>query len=240
VESRESIETERPIVLVTGASGGVGSAIVDALAQDYFVVAMTRSHGLRSADSNVAQLQADLSDDGWTEAFRGLLAGKPLFGIVHAAWPGQPAGSLLQTDDSVIEQQLSFAASRTIALARFLFANSAGSGRMIALSSVVATLKPVLSLAAYSLGKAALEHTVKLLAPELARKQITINAISPSFIATGMNRQSTDRQQMKERALIPMGRLCEGGDVTALVRYLLSADASFVSGQVIGLAGAQL
>jgi 3-oxoacyl-[acyl-carrier protein] reductase len=152
---------------------------------------------------------------------------------------------LLEVDHSVVQHQLQFGALTTIELARVLFAeaeadgHSAG-GRLIVLGSIAGSEKPVLPLASYSLGKAAVEHTVRLLAPELARRKVTVNVINPSFIATGMNKQSTERQQMKEAALVPLGRLCSTNDVSGVVRFLLSPEAAFISGQSIGLTGAQL
>jgi len=213
------------------------------LADQYTIAAMARQP--MAVDGDVLHVVADLQEDSWREALLHALQGRRLHGIVHTAWPGQPHGSLLQLDPCVIQQQLNFGALTTTELARFLFQQidpdgEHPGGRLIVLGSIAGTQKPVLPLASYSLGKAALEHTVRLLAPELARRKITINAITPSFIPTGMNKQATERQQMKEAALVPLGRLCEPGDVTGLIRYLLSTEAAFVSGQIIGLTGAQL
>ena len=113
-------------------------------------------------------------------------------------------------------------------------------GRFVALGSSFGSRNPLLSLAAYSLGKAALEHTVALLAPELARKRITINSICPTFVPAGMNESVSDTQRRKEEAQVPMGRLCLPEDIVGIVQYLLSPSAAFVSGQDIGLSGAQL
>ena len=82
--------------------------------------------------------------------------------------------------------------------------------------------------------------SVRLLAPELARKQITINAICPGFVPVGINQQVNSRQQKLELARVPLGRLCQPADVVQAVRYLLSPAASFVSGQMLGLTGGQL
>ncbi len=243
--SKQVKETEnRDIVLVTGASGGIGSSLVASLSMNYYVLAMVRKgkldESLRS-DANVLEVEADLRSRGWEQQLETVLQGKQLYGIVHAAWPGAPHGSLLQSDDEVIEQQLTFGASRTIGLARFLTSHGdAKGGRLIVLGSIYATHKPLITLASYSLGKATVEHTVRLLAPELARKKITVNVVSPSFVATGMNKQTGDKQRMKEVAMVPMGRLCQEEDVNGMVRYLLSPESSFVSGQIISLSGAQL
>ncbi len=236
-------EGDRDVVLVTGARGGIGSELVSRLADQYTIAAMARQP--MAVDGDVLQVVADLQEDSWRDALLHALQGRRLHGIVHTAWPGQPHGSLLQVDPCVIQQQLNFGALTTTELARFLFQQvdpdgEHPGGRLIVLGSIAGTQKPVLPLASYSLGKAALEHTVRLLAPELARRRITINAITPSFIPTGMNKQATERQQMKEAALVPLGRLCEPGDVIGLIRYLLSTEAAFVSGQIIGLTGAQL
>jgi 3-oxoacyl-[acyl-carrier protein] reductase len=74
----------------------------------------------------------------------------------------------------------------------------------------------------------------------LARKKITINAVCPSFIATGINKRANERQILMESAGIPMGRVCAPEDVAGMVSYFLSPSSSFVSGQVIALNGAQL
>jgi 3-oxoacyl-[acyl-carrier protein] reductase len=111
---------------------------------------------------------------------------------------------------------------------------------MVALGSAAGRHKPVLGVAAYSLAKSALEDTIRLLAPELARKKICINAVCPTLVPTGMNLQADALQQKRETALIPMARMCEAQDVVGAIRYLLSPEASFVSGQSIVLSGAQL
>ncbi|MEM9487905.1 MAG: SDR family oxidoreductase [Myxococcota bacterium] len=236
--------TDRPWVLVTGASGGLGQPLVRDLLADYRVIAMVHSRPVPDDLINQAgcvELRAGLDDAGWQGALTEVLAGAPLYGVVHAAWPSAPRGGLLDAPAEVIERQLAFAAHHTIALARALFERvGADGGRMIALGSTVGSHRPNLAMAAYSLGKGALEDAVRLLAPELARKQITINTVCPSFVPVGINQQAGARQLKHAAARIPMARLCSPDDVSAAVRYLLSPDASFVSGQIIALTGAEL
>ena len=111
---------------------------------------------------------------------------------------------------------------------------------MVVLGTTAATLKPVLNMSAYSLGKAALEHTICLLAPELARSEITINVVAPSFTPVGMNSAKTSRAILAETAKVPLGRLCASDDVSSAVEFFLSPGAAFVTGQILPLTGGQL
>lgn len=234
----------RKVVLVTGAAGGIGAALVEALAQEHLVLGMAHRQpldGRLMKTGRVCELRADLAAPGWEESVDALLDGQSLYAVVHAAWPGAPHGGLLGAQDEVIERQVAFGTTHAIRLARLLFARvGPEGGRFVALGSIFGTQKPLLNLASYSLGKAALESAVRLLAPELARKKVTINAVCPSFVPVGLNKQADERQQRLEAARVPMGRLCATEDIVGMVRYLLSPEASFVSGQCIGLAGGQL
>jgi 3-oxoacyl-[acyl-carrier protein] reductase len=234
----------KPRLMVTGASGALGAAICADLAADYAITAISR---IRPAPSEVGKLpdfthvKLDLLDESFEEKLRDVTSGAPLYAIVHAAWPGAPAGGLLHGDPKMIDEQLRAGTRVPMALARMLF-DSVGEhgGRFIAIGSIAGSEKPHLAKGGYSLGKAALEHTVRLLAPELARKGITANVVSPSFIAAGINSRATERQQLLEASTIPAGRLCTVDDVVKTVRFLLSSNASFVSGQNIVLSGGQV
>jgi NAD(P)-dependent dehydrogenase (short-subunit alcohol dehydrogenase family) len=133
-----------------------------------------------------------------------------------------------------------FGSVTTIRIARFLRSFGGPAGRLVILGSTAATIKPVVSMSAYSLGKAALEHTVRLLAPELARGNITINLVAPSFVPVGMNSAKTNRVILTETAKVPLGKLCSPDDVAGAVDFFLSERAAFVTGQILPLTGGQL
>jgi NAD(P)-dependent dehydrogenase (short-subunit alcohol dehydrogenase family) len=232
------------LVLVTGASGGLGTPLVAALAERYDVLALVNQQALDDSVRqlpNVSEIRANISAPGIEDQVTSAIDGRPIYGLVHAAWPGAPRGSLLQAEDDVINNQLAFGTTLTVRLARIVFANAhPEGGRFIAVGSTSGTFKPHLPLGVYSLAKACLEQTVRLLAPELALKKVTINAVSPSFLPVGINKQASQRQMMMESATIPMGRLCSVEDVVGTITYLLSPEASFVSGQVLMLTGGQL
>jgi 3-oxoacyl-[acyl-carrier protein] reductase len=233
----------RPLVVVTGASGGLGRAIVEALAAIFDVIAVTNRTPMPAsvaADARIEALALDFGTPVWPGVLEDAIGNRPLYGVVHAAWPGMPQGGLLSAPAEVIQRQMDFATTHTIALARLLQGKvEEEGGRFVALGSIAGQRKPALSVSTYSLSKAALEQTVRLLAPELARKKITINAVCPSFIPTGMNEQSDARARKIEAARVPLGRLCSPEDVVATVRFLFSREASFLSGESIVLSGGQ-
>ncbi len=243
----EAVQTNgdhRSLVVVTGASGGLGTAIVAALASDCEVLALVNRQplpkNLRSL-SNVREQRIDLTAPDMEDGLLSHVGSRSVYGLIHAAWPGAPRGSLLQADQDTIKKQLDFGTILTVRLARFLFEHGAADGgRFIAIGSTAGSFKPYLPLGVYSLGKACLENTIRLLAPELARKKITINAACPSFVPVGINKEADQRKLLQETAAIPLGRLCQPADVVGMIRYLLSPEASFVSGQVFALTGAQL
>jgi NAD(P)-dependent dehydrogenase (short-subunit alcohol dehydrogenase family)/acyl dehydratase len=243
-DERSGDATERKLILVTGASGGLGTHLVAALANKYDVIALVNQQSLNESVrglSNIREVQLNISTPDFEDQIATLIEGKPLYGLVHAAWPGAPRGSLLESQDEVINNQLAFGTTLTVRLARVLFENAhPDGGRFVAVGSTAGTFKPYLPLGVYSLAKACLEQTIRLLAPELARKKVTINAVNPSFLPVGINKQASERQMMMESATIPMGRLCSVEDVVGSISYLMSPEASFVSGQVLMLTGGQL
>jgi NAD(P)-dependent dehydrogenase (short-subunit alcohol dehydrogenase family)/acyl dehydratase len=236
-----AFSSDRRVVILTGASGGIGAALLRALAEEFSVLALVHRRPLQEKPPHAVEVQADISAPGWEQVITERMGGNPLYGIVHCAWAGMPRGGLLHSDPRLIEQQLAFGTSHVVRLARLLFSLvGSDGGRMVALGSVAGHYKPALGLGAYSLAKSALEDTLRLLAPEVARKKISINAVCPTFVPAGMNVQADDLQLKREAALIPMGRICEAEDIVGAVRYLLSPASSFISGQSIVLSGAQM
>lgn len=238
---QKTVAGDRKLILLTGASGGIGAALLQPLSENFSVLALVHRRPLPKRFSHTVEISADISASDWEERIAAHIGGSPLYGIVHCAWPGMPKGGLLESDVRLIEQQLAFGTSHVVRLARFLFRHAGpDGGRFVALSSIAGHHKPAFGAGAYSLAKSALEDTLRLLAPELARKKISINSVCPAFVPTGMNSRADDLQVKREKALVPMGRTCETDDIVGAVRYLLSSDASFVSGQSIVLSGAQL
>jgi len=237
----------KPIVVVTGASGGIGRQITEVLSRSYRVIGVVRSPNsgaeeLGRVDNRVSEwIAVDLTAADWETTISNHIGSRCLHGIVHAAWPAVSTGGLLDAPIESVWAQLEFGTVGTIRLARFLKSHSSSSGaRLIIVGSTYATVKPALNVAGYSLAKASIEHGIRLLAPELARSNITVNVIAPSFVPVGMNRARTNKVILNETAKVPIGRLCCPEDVARSVEFLLSPGAAFISGQVLSLTGGQL
>jgi 3-oxoacyl-[acyl-carrier protein] reductase len=109
-------------------------------------------------------------------------------------------------------------------------------GRIINLSSVVAEMGNP-GQTNYAASKGGLEALTRSLAREIGSRAITVNAVAPGFIDTDMTRELSDevRKALTER--IPLGRLGSAADVAAVVRFLASDAAGYITGQVIHVNG---
>ena len=112
----------------------------------------------------------------------------------------------------------------------------ARSGRIINMSSVVG-LSGNAGQIPYSASKAGLIGLTKALARELSNRSITVNAIAPGYIETDMTAELNDELKDEHLKLIPLGRFGEPEGVAALVTYLASEQAGYITGQVIGING---
>jgi 3-oxoacyl-[acyl-carrier protein] reductase len=232
--------------LVTGASGGLGSAIADALARQGARLALSGSNSARlgtvreQLGGDHVALACDLSDPAAVdrlvpEAVEAL--GGKLDILVNNA--GITRDNLLmrmkdEEFDEVIRINLeaSFrlmrAAAKPMMKARF--------GRIISITSVVGvTGNP--GQANYVASKAGLIGLTKSVAQELASRNITVNAIAPGFMASAMTDALTEQQRSSILARIPMGAMGTGTDIGAACVYLSSREAGYVTGQTLHVNG---
>jgi 3-oxoacyl-[acyl-carrier protein] reductase len=231
--------------LVTGASGGIGSAICHALA--------TQGARLAVSGSNVEKLEAfraTLSGDhvavpcnlGEKDSVEALVpAALEKLGqidiLVNNAGVTRDNLTLRMKDeewDDVIRINLEAtfrlmrAATKPMMKARF--------GRIITITSVVGTTGNP-GQANYAASKGGLTAMTKAIAQELASRNVTANCVAPGFIATAMTESLPDAQKEALNARIPMGRMGEGADIGAAVAYLASREAGYVTGQTIHVNG---
>jgi 3-oxoacyl-[acyl-carrier protein] reductase len=232
--------------LVTGASGGIGSAIAEALARQGARLAVSGSNEAKleayraSLGGDHVALACDLSDAAAVDALvpRAVEAlGGKLDILVNNAGVTRDNLVMRMKDeewDQVIRVNLE-AAFRLIRSATKPMMR-AKYGRVISITSVVgATGNPGQSN--YAASKAGLVGMSKALAQELASRNITVNCVAPGFIASAMTEVLPEAQKAALLGKIPAGKLGEGGDVAAAVVYLASREAGYVTGQTLHVNG---
>lgn len=233
------------VALVTGASGGIGSAIARALhAQGATVVLSgTRREALDALAGELGArahvCPADLADPSAPDALLAAAeaAAGPLAILVNNAGLTRDMLALRMKDDEwqkVLDVDLTAPFRLCRAALKGMLRRRAG--RIISISSIVgATGNP--GQANYAAAKAGLAGMTKALAQEVASRGITVNLVAPGFIATPMTEALTEAQKEKLAAAIPLGRLGQPQDVAAAVVYLASEEAAWVTGTTLHVNG---
>lgn len=232
--------------LVTGASGGIGSAIAQALAAQGARLAVSGSNAAKleafrdTLGGDTVALPCNLGDaaavDALVPSAVEALGGK-LDILVNNAGVTRDNLILRMKDEEWSDVirinleanfRLARAAAKPMMKARF--------GRIVSITSVVgATGNP--GQANYAASKAGVTGMTKALAQELASRGVTVNCVAPGFIATAMTADLPDAQKEALNQRIPAGRMGEGGDIAAAVVYLASKEAGYVTGQTLHVNG---
>ncbi|MEA3032333.1 MAG: 3-oxoacyl-[acyl-carrier protein] reductase [Sphingomonadales bacterium] len=231
--------------LVTGASGGIGSAIAQALAGQGAQLAVSGSNAAKleafrdSLGGNHVALACNLSDGAAVDGLvpRAVEALGKLDILVNNAGITRDNLAMRMKDeewDEVIRVNLE--APFRLARAALKPMMRAKFGRIISITSVVgATGNP--GQANYAASKAGLVGMSKALAQEVASRNITVNCVAPGFIASAMTDALNEQQRGAILGRIPSGRLGEGSDVAAACVYLASHEAGYVTGHTLHVNG---
>jgi 3-oxoacyl-[acyl-carrier protein] reductase len=231
--------------LVTGASGGIGSAIAKALSEAgaKVILSGTREGVLNEVAATLpgesAILTCNLSDP---DAVDGLVARAeevvgPLDILVANAGITRDKLLMQMKDDDwndVINVNLGSYYRLTKSVVRGMMKRR--HGRIIGITSVVGvTGNP--GQTNYCASKAGMIGFTKSIAQEVASRGITANTIAPGFIESPMTEGLPEAQKTSLLGRIPAGRLGQGGDIAAAAVYLASDEAAYVTGQTLHVNG---
>jgi 3-oxoacyl-[acyl-carrier protein] reductase len=232
--------------LVTGASGGIGSAIARALHGQgaHVTLSGTREAALEALAADLGDrtsvAPANLSDpvavDGLVEAAEAV-AGAPIDILVANAGVTRD-GLLIRMKDEDWAEVLRVNLESYFRLSRAAVKGMMRRrrGRIIGVASVVgATGNP--GQANYAASKAGMIGFSKALAQEVATRGITVNCVAPGFIESPMTDALNEAQKAQILSTIPQQRLGNGADVAAACIYLASEEAAYVTGQTLHVNG---
>ncbi|HDL52927.1 MAG TPA: 3-oxoacyl-[acyl-carrier-protein] reductase [Proteobacteria bacterium] len=240
--------SDKRIAIVTGAGQGIGRAIaldlasagVDVVAADINLDAArdaasdVEGRGVRSlsvevdvSDSDSVEKMVKLSTDSF---------GKVDYLVNNAGITRD--GLLMRMDDSAWRSVLDVNLTGTYLCSRMVvrLMMKQRFGRIVNISSVVGAMGNA-GQTNYAASKAGVMGLTKSLAREVASRNITVNAVAPGFIQTAMTDELPEKARRELVALIPSQRLGTPEDVAACVRFLLSDQASYITGQVLHVNG---
>lgn len=234
--------------LVTGGSRGIGRAIAERLARDgYYVVINYKSN-----DEAAQQiLQTIIQNGGQAELLKFDVTSPTAIQEAYTNWCAAHEGAhfdvlinnagirrdglMVFMEDSDWEDVMHTNLDSFFYMTKLLLNPMirARRGRIVNITSI-SGVTGLPGQVNYSSAKAALIGATKALSKELAARKITVNAVAPGFIATDMTAE-LDESELKKT--IPMGRFGQPEEVAALVSFLVSDEAAYITGQTINIAG---
>jgi NAD(P)-dependent dehydrogenase (short-subunit alcohol dehydrogenase family) len=245
----------RPVTVITGGGRGIGAATAIHLARsghDVAVIYRRNSHTAEqvvgaavSAGVRAVAVQADVAaEDDVARLFAAVTETLgPITGLVNNAGATLHIGDLADTPVSIIREVLdvnllgAILCSRRAAQVMSTKRGGAG-GAIVNVSSAAATIGSAHEYVHYAAAKAGIDALTVGLSKELAGDGIRVNAVAPGIVRTGIHSAAGDPDRPDRLAdRLPLGRPGEPREIAAAIAWLLGADASYVTGAVMRVAG---
>ncbi len=234
-------------ILITGASRGIGKAILESFDNDYFIVGTgTSESSVKSILKNIKSLnldgdsfKLDLGDRTSIKELTSLLESNKIFPDILINNAGITRDNIMlrmQEDewDNVIDVHLNGQYLLIKSFIKKMVKNRWG--RIINISSTSAVLGNK-GQANYAAAKAGIEAMSRSLARELGSRNINVNCVAPGFIETDMTKEISQGNEEFLASQIPLGRLGKPNEIAEVVNFLASEKANYITGQTLHVNG---
>ncbi len=240
--------SDNKVALVTGASRGIGRAIAEKLAEDGYIVVgtATSDSGARAISDYLSAvgnegcgMTLNVGDDASVEQVVKAVTERYAAPLVLVNNAGITRDNILMRMKS--EEWMDVVNTNLNALYRVSKACLRGMtkarwGRIVNITSVVGSMGNI-GQSNYAATKAGAEGFGRALARELGSRAVTVNSVAPGFIDTDMTRELSDDQRALMLGQIPLGRLGEPREIAALVGFLCSDAAGYITGETLHING---
>lgn len=253
-QAQPSLTADRPVALITGASRGIGAQIAATLGSRgaNVIVNYYRSEaraqqvvdGIKASGADAVALQGDVRKPD--DVARIIASTQQCFGrldwVVNAAIDALPSKPFMEMDWSDFQGHFEYQVKSALQVCQTAFPllKKSSDAAIINILSQVTADQPPPRMADYVSAKYALMGLSKALAVEWAEHQIRVNMVSPGLVQTDLTQHYHERLFKMEASRTPLKRIAQPSDIARAAAFLLSKEASFLTGVNLSITGGQV